>query len=175
MAPVFVGTVLSRATAAFVARFAVRSVTRDPAEMPNSDEEQTAIELIANSLGDLAGSKALVNCHSMVLREAVLAVIERRYGDPAFDVESIAAELYVSRRHLYRAVEGVDKSLSGLIAELRIEAAKALMRASPQSRMSTVAGRCGFASLDTFRSRFRAIVGISPSDYRALQHDLVEE
>lgn len=173
----FLGSVLARATAAFVARFAACAATGDSGagdsgKGPDPDEERAAVELIVDALAGLAGSKALkarLGDNPVLIREAALAVIERRYSDPKFDVESIAAELYVSRRHLYRAFEGADQSLAGLIAERRIESATAAIRAAPYLRLSDLAGRCGFASADTFRSRFRAIVGISPSDYRALE------
>lgn len=169
VAPLFVGTVLARATAAFVARFAVSQAVRDTNIDTEADDGLAAVEVIINALGVLAGAKALVGDSPVLLREVVVAVIERNYAEPQFGVESIAAELYVSRRHLYRAFEGADQSLAGLIAERRIEAAKAMMRRSPHLSVGAVASRCGFASMDTFRSRFRAIVGVSPRDYRDLE------
>ncbi|MFZ2512076.1 MAG: helix-turn-helix transcriptional regulator [Gordonia sp. (in: high G+C Gram-positive bacteria)] len=169
VAPLFVGTVLARATAAFVARFAANRAVREASSHTDADDELAAVEVIINALGGLAGSTALIGDSPVLLREAALAAIERNYSEPQFDVESIAAELYVSRRHLYRAFEGADQSLAGLIAERRVEAAKATMRRSPHLSVGAVADRCGFASVDTFRSRFRAIVGLSPSDYRVLE------
>lgn len=163
---VLADTLLANATAAFVARFAVCAATG--ADMHrDAAAEHAAVDLIAQAVGEPAGAQTQLRDSPVLLREAVRDSIERRYRDPAFDVEAVAAELFLSRRHLYRAFEGADQSLAGMIAERRIIAAKGLLRTEPQASLTVVARRCGFASVDTFRNRFRALTGVGPSDYRA--------
>jgi AraC-like DNA-binding protein len=94
--------------------------------------------------------------------------IDRAYADP-LDVPAMARTALMSPAHFsrkFRAAYG-ETPYSYLMTR-RIERAKALLR---QGRSVTDA--CvdvGCTSLGSFSSRFTEIVGLTPSEYRGLDH-----
>lgn len=165
--PFVSGSLLARATASFITSFAVPTAT-GVGPKPSTETELAAVDLIVSALGELTGISSSLTDNPIFVREAVVDVIERRYADPEFGVDSIAAELHLSRRQAYRYFEDSGQSLAGRIADRRIQAALELLRAEPRTPIGNVARRSGFTSVATFRNRFRAKVGIGPTECRAL-------
>lgn len=164
--PFVSGSVLARATAAFITSFAV-STAIGVEPNPSAETEEAVVEVIVSALGELTGTSSSLTDNPLLVREAVLDVIERRYSDVEFGVDMIAADLHLSRRQIYRYFEASGQSLAARIAERRIEAAIDLLNSQPQTPIGAVARRTGFASVATFRNRFRTRVGIGPTEYRA--------
>lgn len=165
--PFVSGSLLARATAAFITSFAVPTAAGlDP--KPSAETELAVVDLIVSALGELSGVSSTLTDNPVFVREATLDLIERYHTDPEFGVEVIAAELHLSRRQVYRYFEDSEQSLAGRIAERRVRTALDLMNAQPQTAVGIIALRSGFVSVATFRSRFRAQVGIGPSEARAL-------
>jgi AraC-like DNA-binding protein len=98
--------------------------------------------------------------------------IDRDYAQP-LDVPAMARTAYMSPAHFsrkFRATYG-ETPYSYLMTR-RIERAKALLR---QDRsVSDVCVDVGCTSLGSFSSRFREIVGMTPSQYRGSDHRSLE-
>lgn len=92
-------------------------------------------------------------------------LIDRRYADP-LDLDAMAREAGYSRFHfarLFRSVYG--ETPGGYLSRRRVERAMDLLRAADVT-VTEVCVLVGFSSLGSFSSRFRELVGMSPSEYR---------
>ncbi len=90
---------------------------------------------------------------------------DRHYADP-LDLETLAAVAAISKWHflrLFRATYGL--SPAAYVSQRRVERAQDLLRATNLS-VTEVCHAVGFASLGSFSSRFRELVGESPSDFQ---------
>ncbi|MBR6706687.1 MAG: helix-turn-helix transcriptional regulator [Clostridia bacterium] len=97
----------------------------------------------------------------------VAAYIRRHYAEP-LTLADIAAKFYVSSfylSHQFRAVIGA--TLSDFIRGIRIRNVQTLLVTTSVS-ITEAAMRCGFTSFSQFNRCFRAVVGMSPSQYRRL-------
>ncbi len=92
--------------------------------------------------------------------------MDRRYADP-LDLDAVAAVAGVSKYHFLRVFAATyGCTPATYLTRRRIERAQDLLRSSNL----TVTETChlvGFTSLGSFSSRFRALVGESPSAYQA--------
>ena len=90
---------------------------------------------------------------------------DRCYAEQV-DVDSLAAVAGLSKYHflpLFRATYGVTPG--EYLSQRRIERAQDLLRATNLT-VTEVCHAVGFSSLGSFSSRFRAVVGESPSDFQ---------
>jgi AraC-like DNA-binding protein len=93
-------------------------------------------------------------------------LIDRDYAQP-LDLDAMAREAGYSRFHFARAFTAAyGEPPRTYLTRRRIERAKTLLRTANLS-VTEICGLVGFESLGSFSSRFRSIVGQSPSDYRA--------
>lgn len=91
---------------------------------------------------------------------------DRHYAEP-IDVESLAAVAGLSKYHflrLFRATYGLTPG--EYVSQRRIERAQDLLRATGLS-VTEVCVAVGFSSLGSFSSRFKAMVGETPSEFQA--------
>lgn len=99
------------------------------------------------------------------------AIIYEQAADPLLTPATIAAQLNISLRQLYRAFTGTD-SPAARIRSRRLERAAELLSArSPQPHVERVAQECGFVSAEYFSRAFRREFGLSPRAYRAAHKD----
>ena len=99
--------------------------------------------------------------------------IDREYAEP-LDVATLASTALMSPAHFsrkFRAAYG-ETPYTYLMTR-RIERAQAFLRlgASVTDACLTV----GFTSLGSFSSRFREVVGMTPTQYRELDHGDIEQ
>ncbi|MFI9401636.1 helix-turn-helix transcriptional regulator [Nocardia sp. NPDC052316] len=91
---------------------------------------------------------------------------DRRYADP-LRLEELAAAAGVSKYHFLRAFAAVyGLTPAAYLAERRIERAQDLLR-STNVTVTEVCMLVGYSSLGSFSSKFRQLVGVSPSEYQA--------
>ena len=91
---------------------------------------------------------------------------DRNFAEP-LDLEALAAVARLSKFHFHRlftATYGV--SPRAYVSERRVERAQDLLRATNLT-VTEVCHAVGFSSLGSFSSRFREIVGESPSEFQA--------
>ena len=93
-------------------------------------------------------------------------LIDREYASP-LDLDSMSREAGYSRFHFARAFAAAyGETPRSYLTRRRIERAKTLLRAANLS-VTEICLLVGFESLGSFSSRFRALVGQSPTEYRA--------
>jgi AraC-like DNA-binding protein len=101
---------------------------------------------------------------------SVLAAIAEHAGDPKFGVETMAAELSVTTRHIQRVLEETGKTFSEHLIEQRLRRAWQLLT-DPQSsraKIAAIAFESGFSDLSTFNRTFRRRFGETPTAVREL-------
>jgi transcriptional regulator GlxA family with amidase domain len=108
--------------------------------------------------------------HALV-RETVTHVIAAL--DAVLDTRTLATRVGVSERQLNRLFVGhLGMPPGRFVRRTRLDAAARLL-SSTDHPISTVARRCGFASVEALRQAFVRHHGLSPSRYRAASTDTV--
>ncbi|HYF51828.1 MAG TPA: AraC family transcriptional regulator [Planctomycetota bacterium] len=82
-------------------------------------------------------------------------------------IDNVAARLGMSRRYftrLFRAATGV--SWLDRVRELRIQHARSLLETTERS-ITAIAFECGFDDLSSFYRAFKALMGVTPQQYRS--------
>lgn len=90
---------------------------------------------------------------------------DRHYAEP-LDLESLAQVAGISKYHfqrLFKATYGLTPAAH--LSQRRVERAQDLLRATNLT-VTEICHAVGFASLGSFSSRFRELVGESPSDFQ---------
>ncbi|MBF6298075.1 helix-turn-helix transcriptional regulator [Nocardia amamiensis] len=91
---------------------------------------------------------------------------DRHYADP-LNLDELAAAAGVSKYHFLRAFAAVyGLTPAAYLAQRRIERAQDLLRATNLT-VTEVCMMVGYSSLGSFSSKFRQLVGITPSQYQA--------
>ena len=92
-------------------------------------------------------------------------LIDRDFGEP-LDLDLMAREAGYSRFHFARQFAATyGETPRAYLTRRRIERAKTLLRTANLS-VTEVCFLVGFSSLGSFSSRFRELVGQSPTEYR---------
>jgi AraC-like DNA-binding protein len=100
------------------------------------------------------------------LRAEAIRIIDARHRDAQFSIDTLAAELHVSRRQLFRLFSGADETLAERLLRRRLDTAREELLAVPPQDLSTVASRSGFLDAGALRAQFARHVGVSPSAFR---------
>lgn len=96
--------------------------------------------------------------------------IDREYGRP-LDVAALARGVHLSAGHLSRSFkDAYGESPYSYLMTRRVERAMVLLRAGGSS-VTEVCFEVGCSSLGTFSTRFRELVGVSPSQYQQLARE----
>ncbi|MFE7746073.1 helix-turn-helix transcriptional regulator [Nocardia sp. NPDC057455] len=91
---------------------------------------------------------------------------DRHYAEP-LNLDGLAAAAGVSKYHFLRAFAAVyGLTPAAYLAERRIERAQDLLRATNLT-VTEVCMLVGYSSLGSFSSKFRQLVGVTPSEYQA--------
>jgi len=91
---------------------------------------------------------------------------DRRYADP-LDLDELASAAGVSKYHFLRCFAATyGKTPAAYLAERRIERAQDLLRATNLT-VTEICDLVGYSSLGSFSSKFRQLVGVSPTAYQA--------
>jgi AraC-like DNA-binding protein len=92
-------------------------------------------------------------------------LIDRAYAEP-LDLDALAGEAGYSRYHFARAFAAAyGETPRAYLTRRRIERAKTLLRSANLS-VTEICFLVGFSSVGSFSSRFRSLVGQSPTAYR---------
>ncbi|MER5213307.1 helix-turn-helix transcriptional regulator [Streptomyces sp. NPDC002838] len=93
--------------------------------------------------------------------------MDRDWADSELDLDAVAAHAGYSRYHFIRAFKEVYGETPGqYLTHRRIERAEDLLRTANLS-VTEICNLVGFSSLGTFSTRFKALTGLTPSEYRA--------
>ncbi len=92
--------------------------------------------------------------------------VDRDYAQP-LDLDALAASAGVSKYHFLRCFAATyGKTPARYLAERRVERAQDLLRATNLT-VTEICLLVGYTSLGSFSSKFRQLVGVSPSAYQA--------
>lgn len=98
--------------------------------------------------------------------------IDREYASP-IDIAAIAKAAFMSPAHFSRNFrEAYGETPYTYLMTRRIERAQACLRQGMSVTEACLA--VGFTSLGSFSSRFREVVGMTPTQYRELDHRDIE-
>jgi AraC-like DNA-binding protein len=149
--------------------------------LTGSDELSTATSLVGvdRYLGAMAGLLLRTSVRSRgndleqmeSIRARTDTIIFEQAADPLLSPVTIAAQLNISLRQLYRAFSGTE-SPAARIRRRRLEhAAELLARRAAPSQVERIAQECGFVSAEYFSRAFRREFGLSPRAYRSAHRD----
>ena len=99
--------------------------------------------------------------------QRAIALVEANIGDSNFSVETLAAHVAMSRSTLYKklmAITGLGPS--EFIRTIRVKRGKALLETS-QLQVTEIAYAVGFSTVKSFTMNFKALYGITPSEFLA--------
>ncbi|MBL3685840.1 AraC family transcriptional regulator [Leucobacter zeae] len=180
-----VGALLRPAAAAALARLVP---SRPLAELRDAAAALAAPELLAEvvaamSDGDAGDevrrARAVASCSAWLLErvpapepggEGALAnALEEALADPAVTrTDQLPPRLHVSLRTLQRTAERCfGLSLHAMIRRRRLQEAAERIREDPGLGLAALAGELGYADHAHFTTDFRALLGVTPSEYRA--------
>ncbi len=101
------------------------------------------------------------------LMERVVKVINANLTNDSMSVEGLAAEVGLSRVHLYRKMkEQTGQSPQEFIRNIRLKKAAHLL-AQKNCNITTVVYACGFGNATSFSTMFKKVYGVSPRQYMA--------
>ncbi|MEL6842131.1 MAG: helix-turn-helix transcriptional regulator [Bacteroidota bacterium] len=105
-------------------------------------------------------------------RLATLMQHEKLYLDSELSLAKLSEKLGISSKELSQSInQNSGRNYSQYIAELRVEAAKRMLR-SPEHqhyKIAAIAFECGFNSLSSFNATFKKISGMTPKAFRDAQ------
>ena len=92
--------------------------------------------------------------------------VDRDYAEP-LDLDGLARVAGVSKYHFLRCFAATyGKTPARYLAERRIERAQDLLRATNLT-VTEICHLVGYTSLGSFSTKFRQLIGVSPSEYQA--------
>jgi AraC-like DNA-binding protein len=129
------------------------------------------LDLMSAALGPTSDAREIIaerGVKAARLR-ALSSKIAQRCGAPGFDLDSLAASLGLSRRHVQRLLMETGKSFTQHVAERRLRRAHAMLTdwRSEHLRVIDIALSVGFNDVSHFNRMFRRLFGDTPSAVRA--------
>lgn len=123
----------------------------------------------ATAQGYVSSTLTNVDCDAVLSRLDALMAADRIYVDPDLSLPGLAERLGLSTHQLSELINArLGKSFSRYLRELRIGAARAMLRDEPSASVLSVGLSAGFTSQSNFYEAFREIEGMTPGQYRKL-------
>jgi AraC-like DNA-binding protein len=97
--------------------------------------------------------------------KAVLTILEKRFTEPSFSAQKLAAA-GLSERYVNELLYGAGASFTERLTELRLRRAAERLAGAKGGRISDIAFDCGFNDLSYFNRCFRRRFGLTPSAAR---------
>lgn len=105
------------------------------------------------------------------LMKRVMKVVEQHIFDHTLSVETLAAEVGISRVHLNRKLkELTNQTTTDFIKNIRLKRAAELLGQKKHS-IAEVADMVGFQNANNFSTAFRKLYGMSPREYMAQKQE----
>lgn len=111
--------------------------------------------------------------HAESIRIRTDAIIFEQAADPELTPASIAAQLNISLRQLYRSFTDTESPASRIRRRRLERAAEILAARSGPGHVERIARECGFTSAEYFSRAFRREFGLSPRAYRSAHREPV--
>lgn len=96
---------------------------------------------------------------------------QQLYLNPDLKINDLATLLCTNRNYVYQAItDQLGTNFSDMVNHQRIDHAQKLMQQSPSLSNAEIANQSGYNSESSFYRNFKAITGITPAQYRKLNH-----
>lgn len=106
-----------------------------------------------------------LNEHDQKFMNNFNTIIDNNYSSSSFDLQKIAALIYMSERQLQRKTKAIfNMTPLDILREYRFQKASELLRKGYQ--VSIVSDLCGFSSLSYFSQSFKNRYGMTPKQYQ---------
>ncbi|GAA1498086.1 helix-turn-helix domain-containing protein [Paeniglutamicibacter kerguelensis] len=128
--------------------------------------ERAILEILAGVVTTSMESLDDSDAETIKSRGRVLELIDSCFADPDLSADSIARQVGMSRRNLYRLFEGKGPGITQMIRDRRLDHAQVLLRRMPETSIGAVAIDSGFSGSDQFSRAFKERHGQSASQYR---------
>jgi len=115
--------------------------------------------------GDLVAAAQRRGLRAVRLK-SVLMILERRFAEPDFSAQKLAAAAGLSERYVNELLYEAGASFTMRLTELRLRKAADLLQCAGWRRISDIAFACGFNDLSYFNRCFRRRFGLTPSAAR---------
>jgi len=110
-----------------------------------------------------------IECDTVLAQLNALMTVERIYIDPDLSLPKLAQRLNLSTHQLSELLNSrLGKSFSRYLRELRVAAAKTMLRDEASASVLSVGLNAGFTSQSNFYEAFREIEGMTPGQFRKL-------
>lgn len=87
-------------------------------------------------------------------------------------IADVASALATNKTYVSTIINNISgMGFSKLINGHRVRHAQAMMREHPEMPLDDVADASGFSSMTTFRRNFKAVTGMNPAEWRAIDSD----
>jgi len=150
---------------------ALRETVADLDERAGACVSDSLVDMLGATVASLHGEAERLPENNLETyhRERIRSLTNERLFDPNLSVESIAAEVKLSSRYIYRLFEHEPETLSIWIWRKRLEAARRaiLSRSQRHRSLTDIAYSVGFKDPAHFSRQFKAAYGCSPRDFRA--------
>ena len=114
---------------------------------------------------DIEPSEITITPLDEQLIQKMIGLVEQNIDDSEFSVESLAAEVGMSRSTLYKKLMVIiGQGPAEFIRTIRIKRGKALLESS-QMQITEIAYAVGFTTVKSFSMNFKAVYGMTPSEY----------
>ncbi len=125
------------------------------------------LDLAALGLGARRETAALAQRGGLraVRLTAVLSILQRRFAEPDFSAQKLAAAAGLSERYVNELLYEAGAGFTGRLNELRLRKAAELL-STAERRISDIAFECGFNDLSYFNRCFRRRFGLTPTAAR---------
>lgn len=95
-----------------------------------------------------------------------MKAINKNLNNPDLNAEMIAAEVGISRVHLYRKLKEItNQSTRDFIRNIRLKQAEILLKSEKNYSISEISQLVGFNNTTYFSNAFKELYGVSPSKY----------
>lgn len=156
------------ALSAVLAFFHQLAATQDTDPMGAAVLVPHATGLASSLLAYAARARGDEDLPMLLQRERALAYMRHHLGDPTLDAERIAVGCHISRRTLYRLFEGTGQTVAAHLRTMRVDAAQRLLATRRELSVESVSRDVGFTNDTHFYRSFRAVIGMTPGQYRQL-------
>ncbi|MHB9056537.1 MAG: hybrid sensor histidine kinase/response regulator transcription factor [Paludibacteraceae bacterium] len=107
------------------------------------------------------------NAIDQKLLERATEIVTNHISNPDFDINTFAAEIYLSRTNLFNKIKGITgQTPNEFIINIRLKMSLLYLMNSPEMSIDDISIRVGFNSSSYFIKKFRKLYGVTPSQYR---------
>ena len=144
----------------------VRSLVSERPVIPETDQAlRVATEMLGSVFRHHRAAPNRARSHA-ALFASFDRIVHERLDDPRLDVSALASAERVSARTVHHVFAERGTTPAAYIRDVRIGRAQRLLAATSLP-LADIAVRCGSSDASVFSRTFRAVTGLTPSEYRA--------